>query len=209
MGKRKLNWLSYFQYKQGNIPHNKDCKDHDSNFQVDKRPPVERLTCDTFQGMVTTTSMVEQFISMTIKDQAPTWWFWDRGEKVQAVNEYLYVGDGSPESDFYRLLHNKKIGTLLIRIILTKCPPAQIQWTGTMVESRNGDNPGTTSSVAAPVATKVPHTSCTRDLAALDQEGFEGCCDQCGPVCWSHGFKSDNRRNAWYVPDHQHPPHIS
>ncbi|XP_078317890.1 uncharacterized protein LOC144620581 [Crassostrea virginica] len=51
MGKRKLRWLSHFQYKKGNKLHNKDCKGHDSDVQANKRPPVERLTCDTFQEM--------------------------------------------------------------------------------------------------------------------------------------------------------------
>lgn len=113
MGKRKLRWLSHFQYKKGNKPHNKDCKGHDSDVQADKRPPVERLTCDTFQEMVTTT---HNGGTMHIYDaegrDSNMMILRPRGKRVQALDEYLSVGAGSPESDSYRLLHNKKTAEL-------------------------------------------------------------------------------------------------
>ena len=54
------------------------------------------------------------------------------GKRVQALDEYLTVGAGSPiPTDCYITKRLQSYGTLHLRIIWTKCPPAQVHWTGT------------------------------------------------------------------------------
>ena len=61
------------------------------------------------------------------------------GKRVQALDKYLTVGAGSPiPTDCYITKRLQSYGTLHLRIIWTKCPPAQVHWTGAKARAETG-----------------------------------------------------------------------
>lgn len=114
MGKEKLKWLSNFQFRKGSVPHNKGKKSQGSNYSESKKPQTVRLSSELYDELVTITNNGQL---MTVNDaegrDSNMMILRPRGREPRTIDLYGYSeAAGSPESETYRLLHNKKTSEL-------------------------------------------------------------------------------------------------
>lgn len=114
MGKEKLKWLSNFQFKKGSMPHNKGEKSQGSSYPESKKPQTVRLSSELYEELVTITSNGQL---MTVNDaegrDSNMMILRPRGREPRTIDLYGHSeAAGSPESETYRLLHNKRTSEL-------------------------------------------------------------------------------------------------